>query len=200
MADSPASSAATPAKGDPLKWYCGIFLVMVVGLTVLYFVRDGERKDLEVANGQARIWFHDALPRNETDGRPNDIPSLAFEVEQLAEAYLAAGGQDANTISESKMKQFATAAGMTEYKLGAEIPDPNRGRGYTTLMRTFEYMPGTLDNFVRLAFNVDNSARYRVMELSWNLLSKKEGNTGEPFHKIGRSSIKVALRKAIPKN
>jgi hypothetical protein len=200
MTDLADKSEAAAAKGDPLKWYCGIFLVMIVGLTVLYFKRDGDRKDLEAANAQAKAWFNEALPRSEADDRPNDIPGLAFEVEQLAEAYLAAGGQEANTISEAKMKQFATSAGMTEYKLGGDVSDPNKSRGYTTLTRTFEYMPATLDNFVRLAFNVDASARYRVMELGWNLLSKKEGNTSEPFHKVGRSSIKVALRKAIPKN
>jgi hypothetical protein len=200
MADAPDKAESAAAKSDPLKWYCGIFLVMIVGLAVLYFKRDGDRKALEAANAQAKVWFNSALPRNEADDRPNDIPGLAFEVEQLAEAYLAAGGQEANTISEAKMKQYATQAGMTEYKLGGDVSDPNKGRGYTTLTRTFEYMPATLDNFVRMAYNVDSSARYRVMELSWNLLSKKEGNTTEPFHKIGRSSIKVALRKAIPKN
>lgn len=200
MAEPVAQTEVAAAKGDPLKWYCGIFLVMIVGLAVLYFKRDGDRKDLDAANVQAKTWFNESMPRNETDDRPNDIPGLAFEVEQLCDAYRAAGGQEANTISEAKMKQFATAAGMTEYKLGGDVTDPNRSRGYATLTRTFEYMPATLDNFVRLAFNVDNSTRYRVMELSWNLLSKKEGNTAEPFHKIGRSSIKVALRKAIPKN
>lgn len=188
------------AKSDPLKWYCIIFVVMIVALTALYFKRNGDRKDLEAANAQGKIWFSETLARNTVDDRPNDIPGLAFEVEQLVEAYVEAGGEEASTISESKMKVFATRAGMTEFKLGPELNDPNKGRGYTTLTRTFEYMPATLENLVALAFNVDNSRRYRVMELSWQLLSKAEGNAAAPFHKIARPSLKVALRKAIPKN
>ena len=185
---------------DPLRWYCVIFAVMILALGVLYLKRRGDRQDLEAANKQAKAWFNENLPRNTVDDRPNDIPALAFEVEQLVKAYVEAGGDEASTISESKMKVFATKAGMTEFKLGAEQTDPNKSRGYSTLTRTFEYMPATLENLVALAFNIDSSRRYRVMELSWNLLSKAEGNASPPFHKIGRSSLKVALRKAIPKN
>lgn len=194
-----ADDVAPRPASDPLKWYCIIFLVMIVGLAVLYLKRNGDRKDLEAANAQAQIWFNVNLSRTKDD-RPNDIPMLAFQVEQLVQAYEAAGGEDASTISESRMKGYATQAGMTEFKLGAENSDPNRGRGYTTLTRTFEYMPATLENLVALAYNVDNSTRYRVMELSWQLLSKKEGNATAPFHKIGRSSLKVALRKAIARS
>jgi hypothetical protein len=188
------------AKGDPLKWYCIIFSVMIVLLAVLYVKRRGDCKDLEAANAQGRIWFNADLPRNATDDRANDIPGLAFEVEQLVEAYVEAGGEEASSISETKMKHFATRAGMTEFKLGPELNDPNKGRGYTTLTRSFEYMPATLENLVALCTNVDKSGRYRVVELSWQLLSKADGNAAAPFHKIARPYIKVALRKAIPKN
>ena len=173
---------------------------MIVVLAILYFKRKGDLEQLEKANAQAKVWFDPNLPRNNLDERANDIPGLAFEVEQLVEGYIEAGGEEASTISESRMKVFATKSGMTEFKLGGEQNDPNKGRGYTTMTRTFEYMPATLENLTTLAYNVDSSRRYRVMELSWQLLSKAEGNDKAPFSKIGRPALKVALRKAIPKN
>jgi hypothetical protein len=194
------ADADARSQSDPLKWYCIIFAVMIVVLGVLYFKRRGDLERLEKANAQAKVWFDPRLPRNNMDERANDIPGLAFEVEQLVEGYIEAGGEEASTISESRMKVYATKAGMTEFKLGGEQNDPNKGRGYTTMTRTFEYNPASLENLVLLAYNVDGSGRYRVMELSWQLLSKAEGNTKAPFHAIGRPAIKVALRKAIPKN
>lgn len=195
-----ADDTGTTQRSDPLKWYCVLFALMVVLLLVLYVTRRGDLESLKAANAQARNWFNPTLARNTLDDRANDIPGLAFEVEQLVQAYVDAGGAEASIISESKMKQIATRSGMTELKLGAELNDPNKGRGFTTLTRTFEYAGGaTLENLVTLAYNIDNSQRYRVMELSWELLARAEGNDRPPFHKIGRSSVKVALRKALPK-
>lgn len=196
-----ADDTDTKQHGDPLKWYCVLFAIMVVLLSVLYATRNGDLEDLKAANAQARTWFSPNLARNTLDDRANDIPGLAFEVEQLVQGYVDAGGAEASIISESKMKQIATRSGMTEVKLGAELNDPNKGRGFTTLTRTFEYAAGaSLENLVTLAYNIDNSQRYRVMELSWELQARNEGNDKPPFHKIGRSSVKVALRKALPKN
>ncbi len=195
-----ADDAGTKQRGDPLKWYCALFAVMVVLLAVLWLRRADELESLQAANASARTWFSPTLARNTVDDRANDIPGLAFEVEQLVQAYTEAGGAEASIISESKMKQIATRSGMTELKLGAELNDPNKGRGFTTLTRTFEYAAGaSLENLVTLAYNIDNSQRYRVMELSWELQARNEGNDKPPFHKIGRSSVKVALRKALPK-
>lgn len=199
MADTTAPDEVRP-KSDPLKWYCILFGVMIVVLGVIYVKRSDDLEKLENANAQAKSWFNTKLQRSTTDDRPNDIPNLAFEVEQLVKAYEQAGGQEASTISESRMKQYATNSGMTELKLGPEIVDPNRGRGYTTLMRTFEYTPATLENLVTLAYNVEKSLRYRIVEINWQLQGKADGNDKPPFHRIGRSSIKVALRKAMPKN
>ncbi|MFM8979544.1 MAG: hypothetical protein ACKOSS_03670 [Planctomycetia bacterium] len=196
-----ADDTGTRQRSDPLKWYCVLFALMDVLLLLLYVGRRGDLAALEAANAQARTWFNPNLARNTLDDRANDIPGLAFEVEQLVQAYVDAGGAEASIISESKMKQIATRSGMTELKLGGEINDPNKGRGFTTLTRTFEYAAGaSLENLVTLAYNVDNSQRYRVMELSWELMGRADGNDKPPFHKIGRSSVKVALRKALPKN
>lgn len=184
---------------DPLKLYCVIFLLLVGVLAVIYVRKQSSRRAVEESNVTARLWFDEKQPRNAREDRPNDIPNLAFEIEQLVEAYVAAGGEDAGTISEAKMKGFAAQSYMTEYRAGNETRDPKASRGYTTLWRNYEYNEGTLENLLVLAHKIDSSARYRVMEMSWQLKSAKDGNNAPPFHKIGRSSLKVALRTATGK-
>ncbi len=198
MAD-PAAAADEPKKAsDPLKLYCLIFLALVVVLGVLYVKRRGSRKAIEASNVTARVWFDQRQPRNEREDRPNDIPSLAFEIEQMVEAYVAAGGEDSGTISDAKMKGFAAASFMTEARAGNETREPKPR--YTTLWRNYEYADGTLENLLVLAHKIDSSARYRVMEMSWQLKPGRDGNNTPPFHKIGRSTLKVALRTATGKS
>ena len=192
------TTAAGRAGSDPLKWYCVIFLVLVLLLTGLYFIRRGDRRALEQANAVAATWLKPAFDTRQD--RPVDIPNLAFEVEQYAEAFEASGGESENVIKLEKMDALATAAGLTR-TLNRNIPiEYNRSRGYQTIAEGFDYAPGaTLENLVVLAFNVERQTRYRVMEMDWQLLSDKDGNTVAPFHKIGRSRIKVAMRSALRK-
>lgn len=198
MAEDPAAAAEGARKGtDPLKLYCLIFLLLSGLLGVLYLKRSSSRKAIEAANVSARTWFDTKQGRNAREDRPNDIPGLAFEIEQMVEAYVAAGGEDASKISDTFMKGFAAKAGMVEFQVGQDQTDPNKGRGYVTLMRRYEYQPATMENLLALAFNIDGSLRYRVQEMSFVLTSKKDGNTTPPNHKVNRSVLKVALRKAL---
>lgn len=194
-----AADTGVKKSADPLKLYCLIFLALVLVLGFLYVKRGNARRALETANISARLWFDDKQPRNAREDRPNDIPSMAFEIEQLVEAYVAAGGEDASTIQDARMKGFATKYYMTEAKSNADVWTPN-SKGYTTLTRVYEYGPANLENLLGLSHTIDSSARYRVMEMSWVLQSGRDGNNVPPFHKIGRSTLKVALRKAVGKS
>lgn len=191
--------AAEPADADrrgmdPLKVYCWIFLALVVALGVFYFLRRSERRALEAANKAADAWF--TASYNNVADRPNDIPNLAFEVEQYAEAFEASGGEVDATISIAKMDALATQAGMRRSSSHPMNPDPN-SRGFQTIAEGYDYDPSTLENLVVLAFNIESTTRYRVLEMEWALLSEKDGNNQAPFHKIGRSSMKVAFRTAL---
>jgi hypothetical protein len=193
-----AETTTARAGSDPLKWYCVIFLVLVLLLTVLWFVRRGDRRALEQANATAATWLKPAYdPQRD---RPIDIPNLAFEVEQYAEAFEASGGQAESVIKLEKMDALATHAGLTRTGTHPQPIDQNRSRGYQTIAEGYDYQAGaTLENLVVLAFNVERQTRYRVMEMEWQLLSEKDGNNVPPFHKIGRSRIKVAMRMALRK-
>jgi hypothetical protein len=191
-----ASDAKAPSAGtDPLKIYCWIFVLLVVLLTVLLFWRRSDRKAMEAANVAGRAWLEES--DNKAEDRPNDIPRLAFEVEQYAEAFEMSGGEADARISAERMEQLITKAGMARIGVRAQPVDPNASRGYQTISEIYEFGPSTLENLVTLAYNVDNTTRYRVMEMNFKMLSEKEGNNAPPFHKIGRSTMKVAMRTAI---
>jgi hypothetical protein len=192
-----ATDAKTSSEGtDPLKIYCWIFVVLVLVLAGLYLWRRSDRKAIDAANVTAQVWLKPNY--NESEDRPNDIPDLAFEVEQYAEAFEIAGGEADARISLERMDQLATKAGMMRSGRRSQPVDANASRGYQTISEIYDYNPSTLENLVTLAYNVDNT-RYRVMEMEYKMLSEKEGNTTPPFHKIGRSTIKVAMRTAIRK-
>lgn len=197
MAADDAAAEGARKPSDPLKLYCVIFLLLAGLLGFLYLRKSSSRKALEASNDTARSWFDTKQARNAREDRPNDIPTLAFEIEQFVQAYVAAGGEDASKISDTYMKGFASKAGMVEFQVGQDQTDPNRARGYVTLMRRYEYQPATMQNLLALAFNIDGSLRYRVQELSFQLKTKKDGNTAPPNHQINRSIVKVALRKAL---
>lgn len=194
MADSNEVEKAPSAGTDPLKIYCWIFVVLVLLLTGLLFWRRSDRKAIEAANAAGEKWLKARY--NESEDRPDDIPNLAFEVEQYAEAFEVAGGEADARISAERMDQMATKSGMVRMSARGSTVDPNTSRGYQTISETYEFQPATLENLITLAYNVDNS-RYRVMEMEFKLLSEKEGNNAPPFHKIGRSTMKVAMRTAI---
>lgn len=193
MADDDAKAPAHPT--DPLKIYCWIFVVLVLALAGFYFWKRSERKDIDAANVAAQAWL--VSKYIESEDRPNDIPGLAFEVEQYAEAFEAAGGEADLRISAERMEILATKSGMSRSNARAQPVEPNASRGYQTISEIYDFNPTTLENLVTLAYNVDNSTRYRVMEMEWKLLTEKEGNTAPPFHKIGRSTLKIAMRAAL---
>ena len=191
-----ASDAKAPSAGtDPLKIYCWIFLLLVVLLPVLLLWRRSDRKAMEAANVAGQKWLESSM--NTAEDRPNDIPGLAFEVEQYAEAFEMSGGEADARISAERMEQLITKAGMSRSGVRAQPVDPNVSRGYQTISEIYEFHPSTLENLITLAYNVDNTTRYRVMEMDFKMLSDKEGNNAPPFHKIGRSTMKVAMRTAI---
>lgn len=192
---APSDVKAPSAGTDPLKIYCWIFVLLVVLLTALLLWRRSDRKAMEAANIAAKAWLEESY--NKTEDRPNDIPNLAFEVEQYAEAFEMSGGEADARISAERMDQLTTTAGMARTNIRAQPVDPNQSRGYQTISEIYEFSPATLENLVTLAYNVDNTTRYRVMEMDFKMLSEKEGNTAPPFHKIGKSALKVAMRTAI---
>ena len=186
---------ATSAGTDPLKIYCWIFVLLVVLLTVLLLWRRSDRKAMEAANLAAKGWLE--ASSNKAEDRPNDIPNLAFEVEQYAEAFEMSGGEADARISAERMDQLISKAGMARVGVRSQPVDPNASRGYQTISEIYELAPSTLENLMTLAYNVDNTTRYRVMEMDFKLLTEKEGNTAAPFFKIGKSTMKVAMRTAI---
>jgi hypothetical protein len=186
---------ASAQAADPLKIYCWIFIVLVIALAGFYFWKRGERKEIDAANVAAQAWL--VSRTNEAEDRPNDIPGLAFEVEQYAEAFEAAGGEADLRISAERMEILATKSGMSRSGARAQPVEPNASRGFQTISEIYDFNPTTLENLITLAYNIDNSTRYRVMEMEWKLKSEKEGNTAPPFHAIGRSTLKVAMRAAL---
>jgi hypothetical protein len=194
MADEPAE-AGRPGM-DPLKAYCWIFLALVVALGVYYIKTRNSRRAIQAANKTAEGWFTEST--NTTYDRPNDIPSIAFEVERYADAFEASGGETENVISLAKMDALATQSRMRRSGNRSAPPEPN-SRGYQTITESYDYDPDTLDHLIILAFNVESTTRYRVMEMDWALLPEKENNQ-MPFHRIGRSSLKVAFRTALRKS
>jgi hypothetical protein len=185
---------------DPLKTYCLIlgFLVLVVG--VLLVLLQNARSAFAEANVRAEAYLRGTGARRTADGRPSTIPDIAFEVEQYVETWKEIanqGGTEAMTgISTQMLTTMAAKVQMTERRTGGEATDTNATGGYATTTLRVYYEKTTLQNLLKLLYNVEAVARYRVRRLSWRLSDAKE-NATPPFNRIEGPELEIAVRRPV---
>ena len=188
-------------EGDPLRMYTLVMGVLVVVMAVLYFVIDGKRQDYAAANARAEQFMTGKGLRPSTSETPQTIPDLALAVERLAVTFGQAAGTTGleRAISRELMDTQAQRVRLRNKGAGRERSEPNRARKYVTISNTFDY--GALDEtdvvavwqVLGLLYNIESQTRYRVGELSWQVAEEAENPT-EPFDKVKRVQIQVALR------
>ena len=192
----------TGKKGDHLKYYCVVFGILVVVITVVAFQQNSALNDYRMANQQARTAL---LAQGTTaDGRPRGIGDLAVEVEKFVQGYkdsLGGAGDDDDGGIGISTKAIQKAGREVQMEYGAastEQDDPNRSKGYRTRSREFTYPMATLDQLTKLAWNIEYWGRYRVFEIRWKLAEKKE-NSDPPFFKVNKPVLRVGYRSPLTK-
>jgi hypothetical protein len=181
-------------EADPLKYYCVIFLVIVAALAVMYFKIEGDRKAYIAASASAQRALTVTGARTSA-GRPEDLPTLAFEVEQYLTALQEAGGAEAgdSQISFDKMTQLALKAGLNATGTGNPSVEARTGSGYSTTTQRFDYDAASLSQLVTHIYNIEQQTRYRVTSVRWRLRPEKD-NATPPFNQIEKFSIEVSVR------
>ena len=152
-------------KGDTdwMKYFCFIFgaLVLVVGF--MYFRDSRLRKEYAVSNVMAqKLVTGEGMRALDGNGNPQTIPGLAVQVHQYTSAYKEAMAGSKGGISQSEMNAAATNAGMNQIHASPERTDEVRSKNYQTVSRDFTYAPASLDQLVRLMFNIERKGRLRV--------------------------------------
>jgi len=189
-------------KGDHLKYYCVVFGILVLVITVVAFQQRSTLNDYKVANQQARAAL---LAKGTTaDGRPRAIGDLAVEVEKFVQGYkdsLGGAGDEDDAgigISTKAIERAGRDVQMMYTSAGTEQDDPNRSKGYRTRSREFTYPMATLDQLTKLVWNIEYWGRYRVFEIRWKLAEKKE-NSEPPFYRVNKPVIRVGYRSPLTK-
>ena len=189
---------------DPLKMYTVVMALLVIVMAVLWVVINKKRETYAKANARAeQLMTGKGLRSRGIDDSPKTIPDLALAVERLSYTYDQAtggGGIDkgGRHISQEMMETVAVAAGLHQVGSSGERPTPNRARGYETVSQSFDYESmsgGPLEvwRLLTLLYNIESRGRYRVSEVGWEVAEGKD-NLEEPFDKVKRSRIEVALR------
>lgn len=183
-------------SGDHLKYYCIVFGILVIVIGVVALTQRGALEEYRAANKQA----HSLLTAQGTtsDGRPRAVGDLAVEVEKFVKGFeqSSGGGSSDEGISSVRMKEAEFAVQLEHNYAGPVNKEPNRGKGYLTTSREFTFNNATLEQLVKLVWNIESWGRYRVFEVRWRLTDKKE-NSEPPFNRISKPVIKVGFRTPI---
>lgn len=196
------SPGESPKKsGDPLKYYCIVFGLLILVVGFVYFKLRNELKDYKAANRYAEKYLTGkGLPATDSRERPNKLADLALSIDNMVKGYAQAvgGGGDGGVIgiSETTMKRAEDQAKVRRFSGAAERRDENKSRGYLDIYREFVYEETTLENLIALMFNVEELGRYRVTEVRWALRDEKN-NAEPPFTLIQKPSIKVSFRRPL---
>jgi len=191
-------------ESDPLKMYTVVMALLVIVMGVLWLVINNKRDMYEKANIRAeQLMTGKGLRSRGLDDSPRTIPDLALAVERLSLTYDQAtggGGIDSagRHISQTMMETVAMHAGLSQAGSSGERSTPNRAQGYETVTQSFDYESmagGPLEvwRLLTLLYNIESRGRYRVSEVGWEVADPKD-NLEEPFDKVKRSRIEVALR------
>ena len=196
-------SPGEPVKksGDPLKYYCIVFGLLILVVGFVYFKLKAELKDYKTANVYAeKVLTGKGLPTTDSRERPNKFSELALGVDNMVKGYAqAVGGSGEGSvigISQGTMDEAAREAKVKIFSQNAERRDENKGKGYLDIYREFIYEPTTLENLIALVFNVEELGRYRVTEVRWALRDEKN-NSAPPYTLIQKPSIKVSFRRPL---
>lgn len=187
-------------SGDPLKYYCIVFGLLILVVGFVYFKLQGQLEDYKLANRKAGQYLTGkGLADVDGRGRPNKLSELALGVDRMVKGYAQSIGTSESGdsgISQKTMDAAQRSAQVTMFRSGRETIDENKAQGYVDISKEFVYEETTLKNLIALTFNVEELGRYRVTEIRWQLRDENKNSTA-PFWFIQRPSIRVAFRKPL---
>ena len=190
------SSESTP--GDPLKYYCIVFGVLIVVIGIMYFLQRSTLEAYRVENEKAERLLTADANALDSQNRPRQLAALGLATHRLVTGYAAAVGGEGETrgISSEKIEALAATA-LVEYdRANSETIDPYGTRGFEQVQREYSFKPTDLANFTRLLYNIEGGTRYRVFEMNWRMRPTRE-NVDPPHHLITGPTIKVGFRRPL---
>ncbi|MGE0192364.1 MAG: hypothetical protein AB7T63_10025 [Planctomycetota bacterium] len=190
------AAKADTAPGDPLKYYCIVFAVLIAVIGFVWFRIRGQLEEYKAENA-----FADKLltaDENVTDsqGRPRQLAALGLATQRLVAGYASAvgTGTDSTGIRGELIDGFASRSLMEVDRAGTERVSSYSTKGYDEVERDYTFKPTTLDNFITLLYNIENGTRYRVFDVTWRMRPTKE-NTLPPHHLITAPNVKIGFRR-----
>lgn len=185
--------------GDPLKYYCLVFGLLIVVIGFVYMKQRSQLKAYEEENRFAERLMADAGAASAEPGdRPNNFTELSLAVERMLGSYANAVGVGGDTrgFVTSVIENRATAAGITIKNFGNERTDPYLSKGYEQTERELTLEATDLDALTHMLYNLEASTRYRVFELAWRSKPANE-NALPPHHAVTGPVIKLGFRRPI---
>ena len=191
--------SGAPAKNDHLKYYCIVFALLVVVITVVAFKQRSKLEAYQTASARARHLL--TATGKDSRGRPRAIGELAVEVEKFVKGYKDSVGGDSGDdgISLKAMERAEREVNMTNSYASREDDDRAPNKGYRTRSREFSYGDSTLEQLTKLVWNIENLGRYRVYEIRWKLADERV-NSQPPFNRVKKPVIRVGVRLPLTKD
>ena len=194
----------TDAKksGDPLKYYCIVFALLIVVVGFVWFKLRGQLRDFKAANVYAeKLLTGKGLPEFDSRERPNRLDALALSVDNMVKGYAEAvggggdGTGDSSTIQLTALRRAEDTAKVAVKRSGNEQRAENKPKGYLDVWVENNYEETTLENLITLVYNIEEVGRYRVTDLRWQL--REKGNTEPPFTLIQRPTVRIGFRRPL---
>ena len=190
------AATAEAAPGDPLKYYCIVFAVLIAVIGFVWFRIRGQLEEYRAENAYAEKLLTNDENATDSQGRPRQLAALGLATQRLVSGYASAvgTGTDANGIRGELIDTFAQDSLMEVDRAGTERTTPYSTRGYDEVERDYTFKPTTLDNFIKLLYNIENGTRYRVFDVTWRMRPTKE-NTLAPHNQITAPNVKIGFRR-----
>lgn len=189
-----AKAESTP--GDPLKYYCIVFAVLIAVIGFVWFRIRGQLEDYRAENVFAEKLLTNDENATDGQGRPRQLAALGLATQRLVSGYASAvgTGMDSNGISAEQIDIQAQASQVEVDRAGTERTTPYSTRGYDEVERDYTFKPTTLGNFITLLYNIEARTRYRVFDVTWRMRPTKE-NTLPPHNQITAPNVKIGFRR-----
>ena len=138
---SSEASAPTAKGGDPLKYYCIVFALLIILIGVIYW---RQRKSLETYRAEnvfaEKVLTGKGMPETDSYGRPNAIPPLGLQVETMVGGYQGAvGSESGQGIAMESILSLAKALNIDNKNMSRETTDRFAAEGYEEVWREITF-------------------------------------------------------------
>jgi hypothetical protein len=192
---------APKGSSDFLRFYVIVLGLFAAVLGYFLWRLNGERREYETANAQARAIFGgpDAAA-TPADQRPTTVRGLAIGVQKYLATYKAATVKTSDNGPPIPMTLIADRAGgmgLVVQNRNDQPPSRNQAKRYEELSTMITFEPTDLERLAKFLYNLEaSSTQIRVLDVRWELRPEKE-NPPVPGYLITRPQVKIGFRRPI---